>query len=200
MEEEWRPIDFTKGRHEVSSLGRVRLVQGSKMTGFAPKVLSQRFTTNGYKKVAVYCGGRYKTCLVHRLVALAFLPQPPGMDTVNHKDLDKTNNAVTNLEWSTMSANNRHAMRNGLRHAATNPKRAHKLTSEKVAMIRALARDGLRTGIIAERFGISGTVARRVINGTSWALPARSAVPHVTDDFGNLVQTTVGRMGWVVMA
>ena len=59
--------------------------------------------------------GFTKSVLVNRVVALAFLPNPLGLPQVNHKDGDKENNAVTNLEWASASDNEKHAHRTGLK-------------------------------------------------------------------------------------
>lgn len=53
----------------------------------------------GYLKVNLYKNGKMKCCRVHRLVANAFLPNPENLPQINHKDEDKTNNNVSNLEW-----------------------------------------------------------------------------------------------------
>lgn len=80
------------------------------------------------KPVKPYVGGGYlkfkyrnKQTLIHRLVAEAFIPNPDNLSDVNHLDGDKTNNEVSNLEWTSRKLNLLHAMRNGL-HA--NPERA----------------------------------------------------------------------------
>lgn len=67
--------------------------------------------SNGYLRVALYCGAVEKKFFVHRLVASAFLPIVAGKNVVNHKDGNKQNNHVSNLEWVTHSENNTHAFR-----------------------------------------------------------------------------------------
>lgn len=72
---------------------------------------------NGYKKVAVGFNGKTKNKYIHRLVAECFLPNPDNLSQVNHKDGDKTNNTVENLEWVSSSRNIRHAHKAGLMDA-----------------------------------------------------------------------------------
>ncbi len=94
----------------VSSLGRVI---NKKSGRFMTPQLNRE---HGYLRV--YLDG--KKYYVHRLVATAFFDcDPTGLD-VNHKDGDKLNNAVWNLEWCTRKENIRHALRTGLRHASPN--------------------------------------------------------------------------------
>ena len=76
---------------------------------------------NGYMVVNLRRGGTSKVSLVHILVATAFIPNPYGLPMVNHIDGDKTNNSVSNLEWSTYSDNNIHALYNNLRKPKGTP-------------------------------------------------------------------------------
>lgn len=96
--EEWRPIIEYEGLYEVSNLGRVRNIK-------THKLVMQSVVVSGYKRVTLYKENKPKTKLVHRLVAKAFLSNPNNLMVVNHKDGNKLNNIVTNLEWCTQSYN-----------------------------------------------------------------------------------------------
>ena len=62
----------------------------------------------GYKRLQLYKNQKGKNYLLHRLVALYFIPNPENKPTVNHIDGDKTNNCISNLEWATVAEQNRH--------------------------------------------------------------------------------------------
>lgn len=78
------------------------------------KVIAQQFYAPGYARVELWKNGVGKKYLVHRLLATAFIPNPEAKPQVNHIDGDKTNNALSNLEWVTQSENQVHAYVAGL--------------------------------------------------------------------------------------
>lgn len=111
MEEIWKDVADYKGLYQVSNMGQVRMLGREKRlwhgakTPISPKLLSQ-FVICGYKKVKLRgFDGKTKMVSVHRLVAQAFIPNPNNLPQVNHKDEDKTNNNVENLEWCTAKYN-----------------------------------------------------------------------------------------------
>ena len=101
MQEIWKDIEGYGGKYQVSNLGNVRSFAVDKKAG---KLLGQRLNHKGYPVVYLH-DGKPKTCVVHRLVAKAFIPNPNNLPQVNHKDEDKTNNRVNNLEWCTNDYN-----------------------------------------------------------------------------------------------
>lgn len=113
----WKDIKGFEGAYQVSNLGRVRSLdrknsRGQKIRG---KVLQEQNNTKGYLYISLYKGSRDKreNRYIHRLVAEAFIP-PFNGETVNHKDGDKNNNVISNLEWATQSENIKHAYENNL--------------------------------------------------------------------------------------
>lgn len=113
----WMNIEGYEGMYQVSSLGRVRSLdrvvevhteQGIEERAYKGRILAQRDDKDGYKRVTLSNEGKHTTCQVHRLVAKAFIPNPEGKSEVNHKDMDKQNNELFNLEWNTRQENARH--------------------------------------------------------------------------------------------
>lgn len=102
LAETWKPIKGYE-RYQISSLGRISPV-GSTL------ILTNSLSSKGYRQVKLYRNGKPRRLLVHVLVARHFLPRRgPGKTLVNHRDGDKQNCAVTNLEWVTPARNTEHA-------------------------------------------------------------------------------------------
>ncbi len=122
MEEKWRPVVGYEGLYEVSNLGRVKSLDRDievqhkgepvKLRHFKGKILKQGRRQDGYADVSLSRQGVTTLHCVHRLIAQAWIPNPDNLDCVNHKDLDKTNNSLDNLEWVSTSDNMRHASAN----------------------------------------------------------------------------------------
>lgn len=103
MREIWRDAPGYEGLYEVSDRGNVRRVGSS--TNLSPEV------NHGYHRYNLSKNNQTKHHRAHRLVAAAFLPNPEGKPQINHKNGDKTDNRVSNLEWVTQSENQRHSRR-----------------------------------------------------------------------------------------
>lgn len=112
MNEEWRDIKGFEGLYQVSNLGNVkRIKHGGCKFGYGYRTLPERMVKqhpdyHGYKKVHLWKNNKDKPLFVHRLVAIAFIENPNNYPQINHKDEDKTNNCVSNLEWCTCKYNN----------------------------------------------------------------------------------------------
>lgn len=112
-----------------------------------------------------------KTKTVHRLVALAFIPAEDGKDFVNHKDGNKQNNVVDNLEWCTRSENMKHAYEYGLKNSNGVKNGRSKLTEEDVSFIRTHHVRGDKdfgTTALARKFGVARQTISAVVSGQNW--------------------------------
>lgn len=118
---EWRDVVGYEGIYEVSDTGLVRThkdkVTHSTRSGvrhWNQRVLKQKVSKDNCCRVSLYKNKSEKTWLVHRLVAIAFLPMQPGKEYVNHIDGNRLNNNLSNLEWCDHKENNNHAFDTGL--------------------------------------------------------------------------------------
>lgn len=117
--------------------------------------------TSGYQYIECYEYGCKKKFAIHRLVAIAFLENNENKKEVNHKDGDKTNNHVDNLEWVTPSENCVHAERTGLRNNAI-------LDDSTVHNICRKICDGMRNSDIARMFGVDNYLISGIKNKKSY--------------------------------
>lgn len=104
MKEIWKDIKDYEGLYQVSNLGRVkslrRLITNQYNSFYIEEKILKIWKNNkGYGLVTLSKNGTHKKFQVHRLVALHFLPNPSNLPEVNHKDENKLNNSVDNLEW-----------------------------------------------------------------------------------------------------
>ncbi|HRF69797.1 MAG TPA: NUMOD4 domain-containing protein [Candidatus Pelethenecus sp.] len=103
MKEVWKDTVGYEGLYLVSNLGKVYSLRRN-------KVYKEFIEKNGYNRISVIKNGVRKKELVHRLVAKTFIPNPQGKLCVNHKDNNRSNNKVDNLEWVTQKENIQHAV------------------------------------------------------------------------------------------
>lgn len=96
----------------VSSDGKV-FSTSTRGTSYYHKEISQRLNADGYLQITVGKTGNRSQYRVHRMVAQAFIPNPNNLPEINHKDYDRTNNSVDNLEWCTHIENIEHSAGTG---------------------------------------------------------------------------------------
>ena len=99
----WLPVPGFETLYEVSDEGEIRSLCGR--YGFN-RVLKLGVGSKGYLNVSLCNKGHQKTANVHRIVATVFIPNPDGLPCINHKDGNKQNNFVSNLEWCSYQYNN----------------------------------------------------------------------------------------------
>lgn len=133
MSETWRPVPGFEGRYEVSNMGRVREIRVLKTDGGGHR----------YSRVGIDGHTQY----VHRLVALAFLGEPPSSRAVvNHKDFNTRNNSAENLEWITQTEN--------VRHATQRMKKPKTICRESNTGHKYITHDGRRYRVRIKQLGV----------------------------------------------
>ena len=170
---EWRSVDGWP--YEVSDNGRVRSVRSGRL-------VRPTLNHNGYEKVMFSVAKARKTFRIHRLLAAAWLgPIPDGMH-VNHKDGNKRNNVLDNLEIVSSADNERHAVENGLKASGSrngvNTKPGNvargaraglaKLSEAEVLAIRELRRTGATLRSIASQFDVDQSLISQICSRKIW--------------------------------
>lgn len=162
MIEEWKVIEDYPN-YDVSNMGRVR-------NNKTMKVLSLRETGKKLKNGRYYSvslgqgtANSFKDFKIHRLVAQAFIPNPFNKREVNHKDGDKRNNAVSNLEWCSRSENMKHAIRilGAIRHSGTENGRAKKVIRVEDGQIFGCLTDAAHACGLKSQTSISACLSGR---------------------------------------
>lgn len=170
--EQWRAIDGWEG-YEVSNHGRVRCF---KPRGYnrprlsIPHVKTTHLSVWGYPEVRLHSGDKTRKFRVHRLVAEAFIPNPHLLPEVNHKDGNKQNNCVGNLEWITRSQNMSHAYEKGLASRMRGERNGHvKLTRQDIVSIKRKWSTGKHLQKdLAHQYGVARTTISAVVNNYNW--------------------------------
>lgn len=186
--EVWEDIKGYEGFYQVSSYGRIYsfgsefIKKDSKRYFMEESFLNPYKSQQGYMYVKLCKLGKCKEFRVHRLVALTFISNdhPEESPVVNHKDGNKINNHVDNLEWVSYSENSLHAHRTGLMPKSNANKHGNhqgekhwgaKLTDEKVMFIRKNTRKNggkYTNSELSKLVGISTSVVSNIINFKSW--------------------------------
>jgi hypothetical protein len=108
--EQWKAVADSNGEYQISDHGQVKSHKRGK-----ERILKPSLTGSGYPAVLIYLPNKKTKCQkIHKLVALAFIPNPENKPQVNHKDGNKSNNHIDNLEWATAKENLQHGWNTGL--------------------------------------------------------------------------------------
>lgn len=102
--EEWKPLKYNE-KYLISSEGKIKSL-------YTNRLLKPFLMKKGYLEVSLWINNKRKTFRVHKLVAETFIPNPNNFSQINHKDENKTNNDITNLEWCTPQYNHDYGARN----------------------------------------------------------------------------------------
>ena len=117
MEEIWKDIEGYEGLYQVSNYGNIKSLSKVVKNAYGvhrteDKIFKPQTKKNGYLQIQLSKNGKQKHYKVHRLVALTYIANPNNYPCVNHKDENKLNNHVSNLEWCTYEYNTNYGTRN----------------------------------------------------------------------------------------
>ena len=167
--------------YEVSNYGRVR----NKST---KEIIKSRPIRYGYIHITLYFNGKRKNYPIHRIVAMVFIPNPKNKPQVNHKDGDKQNNRVDNLEWVTNSENMRHAYKNGLIDLR---KGRNNYCEEDIVKICELIERGVSEDKIALQFGNYND--KIDLKRTITQIRFKKKYTHISDNFNFNIPSVDGK-------
>lgn len=177
-----------EGLYSVSEDGHVISHPKGDGNGNRERILKME-NVKGHLRVALSKNGFVKRMFVHRLVAIAFIPNPEGKEMVNHKNGIKTDNRVENLEWNTPSENNKHAFFYGLKKVTEKQKRIaretmenrivtqaqrdsgklhRKLSFHQAQEIRGKHAEGETMTLLSKLYGVNINAISRIIQGKTY--------------------------------
>jgi hypothetical protein len=168
LKEEWKQIkDFPM--YDVSNFGRVRTKFIKRSANLNYPYMKLKMTIWGYLQVGLRkeSNGKKYQKAVHRLVLLAFKPQPINKDCCNHIDGNKTNNHISNLEWVNRKENTIHAFDIGIQKSGEKSRLA-KLSKTEVWRIKKLIKNKVCQRRIAEHFKVTETTISDIKYNRSW--------------------------------
>lgn len=164
MQEQWREIKGYDGYYKISNRGRVKSFKHKKNG----RIIKPFPTVNNYLQISLYKNNKRSPALVHRLVLEAFVGINPKLKT-NHKDGDKTNNNLTNLEYCTHSENVKHAYTTNLMSKKGERHHLNKLTAKEVLEIRNLSAKGTYSrNQLAEIYKVTASNISAIVLKRSW--------------------------------
>jgi len=174
--DEWHDIPGCNGRYQVTRLGEVRRTKIVRPDGstLGEKILKPYLGNRGYFVFDIYPFTRKRLpMMLHRILAITFIPNPNGHPEVNHIDGCKTNNDLTNLEWCTHKHNMAHAHSSGLVPPRSLLKGdlsiASKLKSHQVSDIKKRIAKGDTEISISRDYNVCPSTIWHIKTGRTWA-------------------------------
>lgn len=173
VNEIWKKVEGYENIYEVSNHGNIQsidhFVVGKKSRTQKGRVLSVSISTKGYHQVSLSLLGRRFHTGVHRLVAKAFLANPDNKEQVNHKDGNKSNNHVSNLEWATNQENIIHAYKNNLVKLNYGEKHHQcRFTNNQIKELKRKLANGVSGSSISKEYKISQAAVSQIKKGKTY--------------------------------
>jgi hypothetical protein len=172
MQEIWKDIKDYEGLYQISNLGKIKSLARKTNNQFCKEdiILKLWLSPTGYLVINLHKNGKMKYFTVHRLVLKNFVSNPLNKLEINHKDGNKQNNNLNNLEWATSSENHKHAFKLNLMDNKGEQNPQHKLTEWDVKMIRKMYKNTTywTQQKLADLFGISRGNIYHIVNNKTW--------------------------------
>lgn len=172
--EVWQPVPGWEAFYSVSDLGRVKSHPRSVTNSlgitkqFAPRILKSQPDAGGYLWLSLHDKPKLRRAKIHHLVLEAFIGPRPRRMVTNHKNGDKLDNRLENLEYVTSSRNNTHALRKGLRSPARGERQGKaKLTEDQVRYVRAM-RGQKSHSALAKELGVAKSTIGHIQLRLTW--------------------------------
>lgn len=171
MKEVWKtvPYELFNEKYSISNYGRVKPITKSKYSHLRDEYLKPGIGARGYGHISMYHSGLHKQAFIHRMVAYAFLGDPPkGKTIVCHLDDNKLNNRADNLIWGDNSDNMRHMVEH--RRSLVGSKNPRALLDDvEVLTIRRLYKEGsFSQTALAITYGVDQTQISRIVLRKAW--------------------------------
>lgn len=170
--EQWKYLNFSDN-YMISNLGRIKSITHTIVSnrGYSyklkGKILKDRITPNGYNQCCLRINKKYKYYYIHRLVAEHFIKKINNNMEVNHKDGNKLNNNIKNLEILTSKENKYHAKINKLVASSENHGLTY-LTNKDILKIRQLANSGFSNSEIAKKYKLTTKYIWAIVTRRTW--------------------------------
>ncbi|GMK40905.1 HNH endonuclease [Paenibacillus sp. CCS19] len=168
--EEWLPVVGYEELYAVSNLGRVKHLSNSAKC--KERILKPQLQRDGYLRVTLSKKGQKKRVAIHRLVMIAFIPNPEDKEQVNHLDGNKLNNKLINLQWVTPKENIAHAFAHGLIKKKSNAISATHLDTGNQQQFESQSEASKTLGVSMNN--ISGVLNGRITHVNRWSFEYQS--------------------------
>lgn len=155
---------------KINNFSHYRIYNDGKIySEFINKFITPTEDSNGYlQNTIVDDFGNRKTIKNHRLVAIAFLPNPNNYPDVNHKDFNRKNNNIKNLEWCTEEYNTHYTRDYNLEYNSSSYKKLSPLIEEQVLLIPTLLNYGFSVKLISKLYNVGHITIRNIITKKTW--------------------------------
>lgn len=176
MEEIWKDIVGYEGLYMVSSFGNVKSLDRivghchGKTKPIKGCILKPSIDAYGYKIIGLNKNNHHQTKTIHRLVAIAFIPNPENKPEVNHKDTNKLNCYESNLEWATSKENIIHACKHGLHRKSGKPIIQFSMDGVFIEKFQSILEACTKTGVSRHGIILALSGKYRQSGGFKWSL------------------------------